>query len=378
MMKDNIYFWFDSPPKVGKGAFNHIANCWPNQVYFVFNNDFRDERKAAGWNDGNFGKANIISLFNEADSDNVVANIFLHDPDAIHFVNGLTTNIMHRIKKYLPLINKKIFVMSERPDFVGGYFEKIARVIYFHLKYRFLYYRFSQYVAALLPLGKMGVNTFRKYGWEKEKMYPFMYNPLLPILEPNPNIKVKRELKFLYIGRFYYKTKGVDILMKATQYLKGDWSLDMVGGYGANAEEVIEWASKTPNVHYQGIWDSNSIVQKMRDYDVVCVPTKYDGWNLLINESIHAGIGIISTDEAVSHEVIEKSQSGLVVKAGNIKAFAKAMQYAIDNHDIVEQWKLKAIEGIHLISSDAVGQYLYDIINYEMYHEGNRPICPWT
>lgn len=377
-MKDSIYFWFDNPPKAGKGAFNYVANHWPNKVYFVFNSDFRNERKVARWDDGDFGNASIISLFNEVDPDSVIAGIFLHDSNAIHFVNGLTTKIMHRICKYFPQINRKIFIMSERPVLVGNIFEKIIRNVFFHLKYRYLDYKYSRYITALLPLGKMGIDTFRKYGWRKTVMYKFMYNPLLPILESNPNIKIENELKFLYIGRFYYKTKGVDVLMKATQYLQGNWSLDMVGGYGANAKEVIEWASKTPNVNFKGTWDSNTIIHKMRDYDIVCVPTRYDGWNLLINESIHAGIGIITTDEAVSQEIVDKSKSGIIVKAGNPRIFAKAMQYAIDHPYQVEQWKLRATESIQMISCETVGHYLYDIINFEVYHEGNKPICPWS
>ena len=260
----------------------------------------------------------------------------------------------------------------------GGAIEKMIRISFFYFKYSLLYHSYDKYIAAFLPLGKMGVDTFSRYGWNKEKMYPFMYNPMLPILEPNPNIKVKENLRFLYIGRFYYKTKGVDVLMKATRFLKGNWSLDMVGGYGKNSEEVIEWASKTPNVQFKGTWDSNTIIQKMRNYDVVCVPTRYDGWNLLINESIYAGIGIITSDEAVSHELIAKSHSGKIVKAGDARAFSQAMQYAIDNHDAVEQWKQNAFESVHLISCETVGRYLYDIINYETYHEGSKPVCPWS
>lgn len=377
-MKDNIYFWFDSPPKVGKGAFNYVANHWPCRVSFIFNNDFRAERKVAGWNDGEFGKANVISLFNESDPENVVRDIFNNDSSAIHIVNGLTTHVMRRVSPYLPQLKKKIFVLSERPVQMGRVIEKMIRISFFYFKYSLLYYSYDKYMAAFLPLGKMGVDTFSRYGWNKEKMYPFMYNPMLPILEPNSNIKVKENLRFLYIGRFYYKTKGVDVLMKATRFLKGNWSLDMVGGYGKNSEEVIEWASKAPNVQFKGTWDSNTIIQKMRNYDVVCVPTRYDGWNLLINESIYAGIGIITSDEAVSHELIAKSHSGKIVKAGDARAFSQAMQYAIDNHDVVEQWKQNAFESVHLISCETVGRYLYDIINYETYHEGCKPVCPWS
>ena len=62
MNESEIIFWFDSPPKVGKGAFNYVANNWGNSVYYVFNNDFRQERKNNNWQaqQGN-GKASCES-----------------------------------------------------------------------------------------------------------------------------------------------------------------------------------------------------------------------------------------------------------------------------------------------------------------------------
>lgn len=377
-MKGNIFFWFDSPPKVGKGAFNFVANNWSEQVYFVFNNDFRAERKASNWNDGDFGKASIIELYKSENPEQIISDLFLNHPGSIHIVNGFNSLIMQRVKRYVRTIDRDaLIILSERPVQMGNPFERWLRNVFFKLKYRLLYYQFSPYVKAFLPLGLLGKNTFRQYGWSDDIMFPFMYNPQLEDLSGQNDKTVRKPLRFLYVGRFYFKTKGVDVLMKATKYLRGNWHLDLVGGYGMNAKEIMSWAEKNANICYIGRWNSMDVTRNMQQYDVVVIPTKYDGWNLLVNEGLHAGIAVITTNEAVSHEVIEKSGAGMVVKANSPKELANAMQCAIDNPDLVKLWKEKAHSFVPNISTPTVGKYMLDIINYSVYSEGERPKCPW-
>ena len=215
-------------------------------------------------------------------------------------------------------------------------------------------------------------------GWSESKMYPFMYNPVISISKSKRHESYKDNIiKFLYVGRFYYKTKGIDTLMKASTLLKGNWTLDLVGGYGKDCEKVIKWANGRSNVNYIGSWNSVDVCTNMRDYDVVVVPSKYDGWNLLPNEAIHAGIATIVTDQAVSDELIKTSNAGLVVPAANYEKMAQAMQTAIDRPDLVKIWKNNTLAYKERISSETVAQYIIDILDYHFYDVIIQPKCPW-
>lgn len=376
-MERNIFFWFDSPPKVGKGAFNYVANNYSGTVHYVFNNDFREERKATKWDDGDYGKAHLHLLYKEKNEEDAIAEIFREHSTDIHLINGFSSLITKKIKSFIIGGNVEIGFLSERPVLMGNWLEHHIRAIYFSWKYASIRRTFFHSTKVVLPLGMLGVRTFNKYGWPMDRMFPFMYNPVLKCITPKYYTS-HHPLRFLYVGRFYYKTKGVDTLMKATNYLHGEWELHMVGGYGKNANEVITWAESHPHVQYLGSWSSPSIVSHLIDYDVVVIPSKYDGWNLLVNEALHAGIGAIATDQTTSHEVIENSEAGMVVKANNPKALSSAMQYAIDNPKSVIEWKQRATRFCPNISTEKVGQYLLDIINFSFNKNiGSRPICPW-
>lgn len=376
-MKNEIVFWFNIPPKVEKGAFNYLSQKWENKVYYVINNDLASYRKKNGWDDNDFGNAIVIKLWEKQDKENEIKRICQEHADAIHILNGFTNEIQLYARKYLFELKAKIGAYTERPNYNDNNIELLIRNVFFHFRYRYLAYLYKKHIDFVLPLGKKGVEAFAKYGWEKEKLYPFMYNPNIPVaLSPSYRPSI-RPVRFVYVGRFYYKTKGVDTLMKACDKLSGEWSIDFVGGYGAQREKVLKWIQATPQARFIGNWDAKDVVEKLNQYDLVVVPSKFDGWNLLINESIYASVGVIVSDEATSDEVIKESQSGTIFKAKSSDSLAEVMQSVIDNPSIINEWKNKAHMFQNQISSPVVGEYLINILNY-VYYGGEYPECPWT
>lgn len=376
--RPEIVFWFDTPPKVSKGAFNYTSKHWGNKVYYICNFDYPEYRKKNNWNDGDFGNAEVIMLQNISDSDLFIKEFIAKHKSAIHILAGFTTVITRRIKQKLRESGIEVTIFSERPVDMGSALERYARKMYFKYKYSKFYREFNDWTKVFLPLGMSGVNTFAKYGWPAEKMFPFMYNPeSYDIVRRNPSSPFNHKVKFLYVGRFYHKTKGTDVLMRACDNLRGDWSLDMVGGYGKNAEDVINWAKNHPNVNFIGSWKSETVCENMQDYDVVIIPSRYDGWNLLVNEAVNAHVGIITTNQAVSDEVVSSGQMGIVVEGGNWKQLRNAMRNVVDNPTLIETWKANSAAFAKRISPATVGEYFMSILDYAYVIKNERPICPW-
>ncbi len=374
-----LIFWFETPPKVSKGAFNYVTRNWGNQVYYICYNDYPEYRKKINWNDGDFGSAKVCILSEQKDPDEIIEKMFSENPNAIHVLPGFDNIIERKLRPYTLTGKYRFIAFSERPVTMGNYFELRLRKIYFQYKYRKLHKLLDPYISAFLPLGEKGVDTFAAYGWSRNKMYPFMYNP---VNNKDQSIVTKKRdagtpIRFLYIGRFYFKTKGIDTLLKATYGLEGDWGLDLVGGYGKQASQVIRWVEAHPNIRYLGSWQSKDVCNKITDYDVVVIPSKYDGWNLLVNEAINAHTGVITTDQAVSDEIITASGAGMVIPANNPSAMRKAMQQVIDNPETVWEWKKKAAAFSDRISPETVGKYLIQILENSIYHIGGHPQCPW-
>ncbi len=378
-MHDELVFWFSQPPKVERGAYNEMTYLWDNKVYYICLGEWGEDRKKLNWDDNNYGNAQVIYLNQVGDMDAFIKNFMEEHPSAINIVAGISSAIAKKV--YMHCNDKtKICTVTERPvPFYTktGTLNRILRAIVKTVKYSALCCKYRNRIDVLLPLGQLGVKEYHRVGWPKDRMYPFMYCPELQMYEPVYHNEENREIRFLYIGRFMYSTKGIDYLAKSVKMLKGDnWVLDMVGGYGKDRDKIIEWINSEEHVNFMGSWKSEEVVKNIRDYDVVIVPSKGEGWNMIVYEAMAASVGVICTDLAVSDEMIAASGAGVVVPAFSAKAIYKAMQSVIDNPGLINEWKDKARQYQSRITSRDVAQYLAAILEHT-YYGGEEPVCPW-
>lgn len=374
----SLIFWFDQPPKVGKGCFNYMTKAWNGKVIYAYLHDFNEIRKSVKWDDGDYGDAVMVDLSDNTEEK--IKNIFQSEPDAIHILAGFKSGVIKYLDEYIFADKYQFVCFSERPGIYGKWWKRIIKRVYVPISEILIAKKYQKYIKAYLPLGLQGVDENKHYGWKSEKLYPFMYDPVDCVTDKNI-YPVNSPMRFLYVGRFSRYTKGTDTLVKALDLVKADkssYTIDFVGGYGDMKDEVISWAENNENASFLGSWNSLEVGNNMKEYDVCIVPSKFDGWNLLVNEATRAYIGVIASDQAVSHEVIDHSGAGIVVKAKRPKELAKAIEFAVSNPEAVAQWKEKSKAYATKISSQSVGDYVIDIINYECLHIGNsRPVCPW-
>lgn len=381
-IKPILVFWFDAPPRAGAGAFKIVTERWGNNVHYFCLRKLRDERLSGGWREANHGNAKI-TYFDELTSPEIFVEEFVkRNPDAIHIFNGFRSKTSQYMDKYIRLTEEpKIVVWSERPGIYGNKMEIIAKKLYHPLIHRMYYFKYSKKIKALMPLGKLGVEVFSRYGWKRSMMFSFMYDPPMPnITRQAKKRKKSTPIKILYIGRFARSTKGIDILINAFNLLNSsEWRLSLVGGYGEYKDFTINWANKMQNVEFLGTWPSDKVTEKISDYDLVIVPSRFDGWNVVTNEAIRAGVGVIASNETVSHELIEASKAGIVFDAGDVNELYSILSNVMNESELINVWKERAEIYSHKITSEVVGMYLIELLEYIFINKsGEKPSCPWT
>lgn len=378
MRHRRVVVWLLEPPKAEKGAYNYLTRHWGADVIYVFYNALPEYRKQTAWGDGGFGDAKILELGCCPNKENEVKKICEEYSGDIHIVTGFTNEFSPLVKKH---INHKTAIMgifTERPTFMGSVCERLLRHCYSFVRYSHFRLLYDKYTSFVLPTGLKAMNNYRHYGWKESKLFNFMYNPDIPDRYVSKTLNENDEVRFVFIGRFYNKTKGVVDLVEASKRLKGKFQVCLVGGYGQDSETIIKECEKIDKVNFIGSWKADEVVRNLSEYDVAVVPSRYDGWNLLANESIHAGIGCIISNEAVSQEVIMAANSGEVFDYSNVKELATIMQRVINDHEIVNTWKKNASAFVDRISEETVGLYLIDILNYVCGYSQKKPKCPWV
>ena len=380
MRKDEkLVFWMITPPNNMEAFIHAVVKRWHGSVILVACHNLREERKLSGFSDSFDWLDEYYVLDGIPDSSTFIRSFIENHKDAIHVFSGLRrepANYMYRIRKWYP--NAKIVAITEKPAPNSG--NKMVRFLKkasFPLFYRILLKKAARTVDILFVCSLHGIRFMRDYGWNKQNLYNFMYCDS-PSLNKNVSQQNGGVPRFLYVGRFDYRMRGVDIIMKAFTELPGKWSLDLVGGYGENCDEVIQWAENTDQVTYLGRWPSNEVAERMKNYDVYICASKEDSWNGQTNLALSSGLSVITTNEAGSDELVSASNAGLVLPAGNDISLRKAIESIIRDPSVMIQWKNNAVAYANRITPECVANYFSNVLEKKYYHLNKDDNCPWV
>lgn len=380
MSKKNLIFWFDHPPRVSKGVFNAVSEKWDGDTFYICINDTREERKRLNWDEGGYGKAKLIIMSNIDDSESFISKFISDHQKDIHIFNGYKS----KSSCYLKLLIKRnadIVVWAERPGVYGNH--KVLKKIFLNLIHQYYALMLRKKVKLFLPLGKTGVDLYSKYGWKADQIHRFLYLPQRKkFFHAKEHCPIKT-VKFIYLGRLSFDTKGIDVLMKACDILKNDkkWTLDIAGDYGKDKDKVKDWVKNKKNINMIGSWDINEVTDKLSKYDICIIPSRFDGWNVTVNEALNAGVGVIVSDAAGSEELIEYSRAGQIFKSEDVQDLANKMNNVIMYKDeLITEWSKNAINYSELqMNESKISNYFISMIKHYFFDKKIEILpIPWV
>ncbi|MBN2181535.1 MAG: glycosyltransferase family 4 protein [Sedimentisphaerales bacterium] len=373
----DIIFWQIMPSHHQSGVMRYLAGTWNRQVHAVFDFKMLPEREKLGWRTPDLGNINMHFLEDKNTPEKFVSDFIREHRDAIHVLSGFRgcrsvelawTNLRQHPKSHLAVI-------AERPNMLSwkSHFKK--------LWYKNFIEKYKNRFKAILSMGTLGVKWFRGIGCPDDILFPYIYQYDSTAGKQNTKKTevCRNNVKFIYAGQFI-RRKGCDLLLKATHMLpsKG-WCLDLVGdGYelGNYINAFID-SNKLP-IRYIGKWNSGEVVSRLKEYDVCIVPSRHDGWGMVVNEAIEAGLGVIVSNRTGASDLVEASGAGIVVPADNPMALSEAMQSVINNPELALLWRKLATEFSPRICASSVGSYLHNVLTYSfLSHDIKKPEAPW-
>jgi glycosyltransferase involved in cell wall biosynthesis len=136
---------------------------------------------------------------------------------------------------------------------------------------------------------------------------------------------------FLFSGSLIER-KGVDLLARAFVRVAREFPHVRLKIAGAGKlEEPIARTLLTVHEHVEFVgfkrWDE--LPELYASADVLCVPSRYDGWGLVVPEGLAAGLPVIATDRmGAALEFVRTGTNGWLIRAGDEAALFAALRDA--------------------------------------------------
>ncbi len=138
--------------------------------------------------------------------------------------------------------------------------------------------------------------------------------------------------KFLFSGQLI-KRKGVDLLVAAfARLVREEFPVELhLLGDGPMREELQQAVKGySQQVFFHGYQPWQSLPQYYRDADFLCVPSRHDGWALVVPEGLAAGLPVIASDRTGAARQLLNSANGWLIPADDASALYVAMKQAIE------------------------------------------------
>ncbi len=187
--------------------------------------------------------------------------------------------------------------------------------------------------AAIWGIGRMAANAYREeFGAFRDYVNLPYFSDLERFQVIPPRVASRQEFTFLYSGALI-RRKGVDLVARAFARLAAEHPqarLRVMGDGNLAAKMRREVRHCAALVEFTGFKDWSDLPDEYARANILCVPSRYDGWGLVVPEGLAAGLPVISTTQTgAAVEFLRNGENGWLVAAKDEGAIYRAMLEAV-------------------------------------------------
>jgi glycosyltransferase involved in cell wall biosynthesis len=138
----------------------------------------------------------------------------------------------------------------------------------------------------------------------------------------------KDTVDFLFSGQLIER-KGVDVLIRAFARISHrvpELRLKLLGtGPGLRPLMNLIPLELRERIQFLGFQPPSAIPKIFAEADAFVLPSQHDGWGVVVNEAIGAGLPIIVSDRVGARDLVKHGCNGIITRAGDIDSLASAL-----------------------------------------------------
>lgn len=164
----------------------------------------------------------------------------------------------------------------------------------------------------------------------------------------------KKGMHFLFCGQMILR-KGLDILLLAFERLIAtyDATLHLVG---REAELPLMLSMISPTCRSKIIYHGFQSPEKLYLYfdmaDVFVLPSRYDGWGVVINQALGAGLPVICSDQVGASSLVKENVNGHIFKSGDVNDLFRVMSDIAKYPENISKMSINSRERSSLITPE--------------------------
>jgi len=204
------------------------------------------------------------------------------------------------------------------------------------------------HAAGIAAIGTFAERDYRQRFPEPKHFRIPYYCDLAAFLAAPRRARTDGRVVFLFCGQMIAR-KGIDLLLAAFQRLDESAHLLLVG----REAELPALLAPLPHavrerIVYAGFQPPEELPRFFAQADVFVLPSRYDGWGVVVNQAIGAGLPVVCSDMVgAGHDLVENETNGLRFQTGDTTSLTEKMERFIREPAIIGSWGAAARAAAH-------------------------------
>ena len=344
--------------------------AYPNvEITWVVEKTLTPDRAAQGWKVPETSGVEVIVAPNEGMIHHLVNE---RVEESVHIFTGIHQDPIARKAFYFCIKTSARMGLLVEPPFPGHLRNLISPPL--HWVHRLIY---GKRISFILAMGHMAVTFYKSIGYRKSLVFPYGYFPA-PSSIPAAEMPKEEAVQILYLGQLIER-KGVDILLKALGYVADlNWRLTIVGD-GNQKSTLMALGKKLGlenRITFRASLENQIAMQVMKQTDLFVLPSRHDGWGVVVNEALMCGVPVICSDHCGAAELLREAWRGEVFQANSVESLKKSLQHWISKGKRTDEEKKKIKQWSRCIEGDKAAEYLLKVICSTI-NQDPAPLPPW-
>ncbi len=236
--------------------------------------------------------------------------------------------------------------------------------------------------AGMLAVARFSADYHQRLGFEPAHIYPFGYFEAgsSPSLE-RPKDEGRQPIDVVYIGQLVHR-KGLDVLFEAMHPLLDEHPalrLSLIGDGPDRAalQAQVEARQLGEQIVFEGVIPSGQVGARLSSADLLILPSRWDGWGLVVNEALAVGVPVIVSDRCGAADVIRQGVNGYVFHSEDVPGLRACLSEFLSRADEWPRLRVEAARTGRTLSAEAAADYLIACLRHVTGAAQSKPAPPW-
>lgn len=331
-----------------------------------------DIRRAQGWSDTKVTniQRNLIPARGFLSHG---LRILFENSDQIHFFGSAFENPrMTLLLWFATRLGIDCYIISEpySPVPLGYFSDESGWIVKLKTWLRPTLYRFYMLVlrnrlSGIFAISRLAYQQFSEAGVPPSRLFPFGYfvpSEIETRLVKHDSLLEKRPraLKLVFVGSLI-RRKGLETLITAIQLAidrGAGLQLDVFG-----PGNPVLFGFDEISVRYLGRIPFGKTQHILTSYDLLVLPSHYDGWGVVVNEALCAGVPVLCSDQVGARVLIECFGTGQVFPQGDVQKLADQLVALASNSARMQAMKSACPTAAKNIQPTRAARYMLQVLS---------------